>query len=76
MRLEPMEIYILNCFREEQTTQLPLADIVGDSTVNRYPALGMALHDLEIKHGMIRRGDRQDIYELTPLGLQYLGMTS
>ena len=76
MRLQPMEIYILDCFREQQTTELPLADIVGDSTVNRYPALGIALHDLEVEHGMIRRGERDDIFELTALGKKYLGMTS
>jgi hypothetical protein len=76
MRLEPMEIYILDCFREQQTTELPLADIVGDSTVNRYPALGIALHELEVEHGMIRRGDRDDIFELTALGKKYLEMNS
>ena len=71
-----MEIYILDCFREQQTTELPLADIVGDSTVNRYPALGNALHDLEVEHGLLQRGDRDDIFELTALGRKYLGMTS
>jgi len=76
MRLEPMEIYILDCFRERQTTQLPLSEIVGDSTVNRYAALGTALHVLEIQHEMLKRGDRKDIFELTPLGKKYLGMTS
>ena len=71
-----MEIYILDCFREQQTTELPLAEIVGDSTVNRYNALGNALHDLEVEHGLLQRGDRDDIFELTALGRKYLGMTS
>jgi hypothetical protein len=76
VRLEPMEIYILDFFRERQTTQLPLSDIVGDSTVNRFNPLGNALHELEVEHGMLRRGDRDDIFELTALGKKYLGMTS
>ena len=71
-----MEIYILDCFRERETTELPLSEIVGDSTVNRYPVLGIALQELEEHHGMLQRGDRPDIFELTPLGMKYLGMTS
>ena len=71
-----MEIYILDFFREQKTTQLPLSEIVGDSTVNRFTALGNALHELEVEHGMLRRGERDDIFELTTLGKTYLGMTS
>ena len=73
-RLEPMEMYILDCFRERQATRLPLAEIVGNSTANRYEALGTALKDLEVQHGMLQRGERKDVYELTPLGRQYVGL--
>jgi hypothetical protein len=76
VRLDPMEIYILDFFRERRTTQLPLSEIVGDSTVNRFGALGNALHELEVEHGMLQRGDRDDIFELTALGRKYLGMIS
>jgi hypothetical protein len=71
-----MEIYILDCFREREATELPLSEIVGDSTLNRFAPLGRALQELETHHGMLRRGERMDIFELTPLGKQYLGMTS
>ena len=76
MRLEPMEIYILDCFRERGANRLALSEIVGDSTVNRYAALGAALHELEVQHGMLQRGDRKDIFELTPLGMKYVGMSA
>ena len=76
MRLEPMEIYILDFFRERQTTQLSLSEIVGDSTVSRFNALGNALHELEVEHGILQRGERDDVFELTALGKKYLGMTS
>jgi hypothetical protein len=76
VRLEPLEMYILDCFRERKTTQLALSEIVGNSTVNRYAALGAALHELETEHGMLQRGERQDVVELTTLGKKYLGMTS
>jgi len=74
MRLEPMEMYILECFRERRTTTLPLSEIVGDSTANRYGALGDALRELELQHGMLTRGERKDIFELTPLGRKYVGL--
>lgn len=76
MRLEPMEIYILDFFRERQTTQLSLSEIVGDSTVSRFNSLGNALHELEVEHGILQRGERDDVFELTALGKKYLGMTS
>ena len=69
-----MEIYILDCFRERQTTRLPLSDIVGNSTANRYQALGTALRVLEVEHGMLQRGERKDIFELTPFGRKYIGI--
>ncbi len=76
MRLEPMEVYILDCFRERQAVRLPLSEIVGNSTANRYEALGTALNVLEVEHGMLRRGERKDIFELTPFGLQYIGIVT
>jgi hypothetical protein len=74
MRLEPMEIYILDCFRERQSVRLALSEIVGDSTANRYEALGTALRVLEVEHGMLQRGERKDIFELTPFGRKYVGI--
>ena len=76
MRLEPLEIYILDCFRERQATRLPLSEIVGNSTANRYDALGSALKVLETEHGILRRGERKDIIELTPFGRQYIGLVA
>lgn len=76
MRLEPMEMYILDCFRERRTTRLALAEIVGNSTANRYAALGDALRELEFEHQMVKRGTRQDIFELTPLGKKYIGISA
>lgn len=74
MRLEPMEIYILDCFRERQVVRLPLSEIVGNSTANRYEALGTALRLLEVEHGMLQRGERKDVFELTPFGRKYVGI--
>lgn len=74
MRLEPMEIYILDCFRERQVVRLPLSEIVGNSTANRYEALGIALRLLEVEHGMLQRGERKDVFELTPFGRKYVGI--
>ncbi|PYQ56557.1 MAG: hypothetical protein DMF58_20385 [Acidobacteria bacterium] len=74
MRLEPIELYILDCFREHETERLPLSEIVGDSTVTRYTVLGDALRELELQHGMLQRGERLDIFELTPLGRQYIAI--
>lgn len=72
MRLEPMEIYILDCFRERRTARLPLSDIVGNSTANRYTALGDALHELEFQHRMLQRTAQKDVFELTELGKKYI----
>lgn len=74
MRLEPLEVYILECFRQRRTTELPLSEIVGDSTVNRYAALGHALRGLEYAHHMLQRGRRRDIFALTELGKRYTRM--
>ncbi len=76
MRLEPLEIYILDCFRERRKTELPLSEIVGNSTATRFGALAVALHNLEFEHGMLQRGLRKDIFELTPLGRKYTGMVA
>jgi len=71
-----MEMYILDCFRERQATRLPLAEIVGNSTANRFEALGTALKGLELQHGMLQRGERKDIFELTALGRQFVGLAN
>jgi len=76
MRLDPLEIYILDCFRERQATRLPLSEIIGNSTANRYSALQTALNELESEHGMLQRGERKDVFELTPFGKRYVGMVS
>ena len=74
MRLEPLEIYILDCFREHHATQLPISDIVGDSTVNRFDALADALQELESEHGMLQRAEQKNVFELTDLGKKYTGI--
>lgn len=74
MRLAPLEIYILECFRDHRSAQLPLSEIVGNSTANRYAALTDALWTLEFRHGMLRRTGKKDRFELTKLGEEYAAM--
>ncbi|HMC21522.1 MAG TPA: hypothetical protein VKL19_06725 [Thermoanaerobaculia bacterium] len=74
MRLEPLEVYILDCFRERGVMRLSLREILGDCTMNRYTALLDALATLESKHGMVERGTPTDTVELTALGKRHLGM--
>jgi predicted transcriptional regulator len=76
MRLEPLEVYILDCFRERRSVRLAIADIVGNTTAIRYSVLDKALHELEFEHGMLQRGARKDIFELTDLGKKFTGMVS
>ena len=76
MRLEPFEIYILECFREQRAEQLPLSEIVGNSTVNRRAALEEALRDLEFRRRMLRQVGQSAWYQLTEVGKRSLGMIS
>jgi hypothetical protein len=74
MRLEPLEVYILDCFRERGVTRLSLREILGDCTMNRYTALLEALTALESEHHMVERRTPTDTVELTALGKRYIGI--
>ena len=74
MRLEPMEIYVLDCFRRRGTAVLRLEEIVDGCTVTRRNALKNALALMAndqhlIKHTPVADGD---VVELTDEGRQYM----
>jgi len=78
VRLRPLEMYILDRFRELRATQLTLADIIGDCTLNRFQALWNALLELEFQHGLLRQQTNAEIFELTAIGkmgLEFLPQT-
>ena len=80
VRLRPLEMYILDRFRDLSTTQLTLADIIGDCTLNRFQALWNALLELEFQHGLLRQQTDAETFELTPpaigkMGLEFLPQT-
>ena len=70
--LQPLEVYILDCFRDPRSAALTISDIIGESTANRHEALIDALIVLESQHGMLRRCARKDTFELTDRGRQIL----
>lgn len=73
MRLEPMEIYVLECFRQRGTAVLRLEEIVDGCTQTRRDALKHALATMAVEQHLIRRRPRDDgdVVELTEDGKQY-----
>lgn len=71
MRLAPLEVYILECFRNHHTATLSLGEIVGDATANRFGALTAALQTLELQRGVLRRAAKKNCFELTDVGKKY-----
>jgi hypothetical protein len=69
--LQPLEIFILECFRERSADRLSVWDIIGKSTDHRHKALVAALDALESEHGMLAKSG--PAYELTERGMQYIG---
>lgn len=71
LRLEPLEVYVLDSFRLQGRSWLRLSDIIDRCTVIRANALGDALARLEDESLVIRTFD---FVELTGEGEQYLSM--
>jgi hypothetical protein len=71
MRLEPLEVYVLESFRAHDATQLDMAEIAEGCTVNRRNALREAVSRLESDDLVVRR---PETLELTPAGRRYLGL--
>lgn len=76
MRLEPMEIYVLDCFRQHGTAVLRLAEIVDGCTVTRRNALKETLAFMATDQHLIKRTPVEDgdVVELTESGKQYLAV--
>ncbi len=76
MRLEPMELYVLDCFRRRGKVSLRLDEIVAGCTVTRRNALTLALLQLsDDQHLVTRRKARGgDIIELTEEGKHYVAL--
>ena len=71
IRLEPIEVYVLDSFRLEGRSWLRLDEILGGCTVNRRHALDGAVARLEVDSLIIRTFE---FVELTEAGEQYLSM--
>jgi len=67
-------MYILDRFRDLRTTQLTLADIIGDCTLTRFQALWNALLRLEFQHGLLRQQKNAEIFELTAPAIGQMGL--
>ncbi len=78
MRVEPMEIYVLDRFRRSGRVALRLSDIIDGCTATRQNALRDALVDMADRQHLIKRKPRKDgdIVELTEEGKQVVSLAS
>ncbi len=74
MRLEPMEVYVLDCFRQRGKASLRLSEIVDGCTMTRRNALKKALALMATDQHLIKRTPLADgdLVELTDEGKQYV----
>ena len=71
MRLEPLEVYVLDSFRLQGRSWLRFNEITDGCTVNRRTALDDAIARLEDDSLVVRCFD---FVELTDAGRRYLGL--
>ena len=71
MRLDPLEVYVLDSFRLQGRTWLRFDDIIDRCTVVRRHAIDEAITHLEGDSLIVRCFD---FVELTDTGRRYLGM--
>lgn len=76
MRLDSMEIYVLDCFRRRGTAALRVSEIIDSCTQTRRDALKSALTTMATDQHLIERKpqDDGDIVELTEEGKQYVNL--
>ncbi|HKB78987.1 MAG TPA: hypothetical protein VKH35_04660 [Thermoanaerobaculia bacterium] len=72
MRLDPIEVYILECFRQREATSLTFDEIFAESTSHRRDALRDALVELERAQVLVRRSSHGNRFDLTAEGRRFL----
>ena len=73
MRLEPLEVYVLDAFRLHGRSWLRLRDITENCTVNRRNALDDAVDHLEHDDLVVRCFE---FVELTDAGREYMALAA
>jgi DNA-binding MarR family transcriptional regulator len=77
MRLRPIDVHVVDFFRQRAKTTVDLADLFNHCATYDRSAVEQSLDRLERKAHLVRRiSDGRDMIELTSEGRRYVGLAA